>query len=226
MKTKVIIGALGILTGLALGLVYGHLQLASVQNAQQAKLKEMNQRLSQAQHRFVAERTTLEDDSQALQAQLDALRKESEQLKTDKGQLKTKADALETRSSALDKKVASLEAQSASLTTKHNDILGRLAKAEEERTSLDRKEQQTRKTLEAREKELKQLNIDSRTQYDQCAAHNARLYLIADDLIHKYEHKGVVKTLLTKEPFTQVEKVEMEKLVQDYKDQINQQKMK
>ncbi len=97
---------------------------------------------------------------------------------------------------------------------------------EADRTALDQKQRQTFQTLQEREKELKQLTADSQRKYDQCAEHNARLYMIADELIHKYENKGVVSSLLEKEPFTQIKKVELEKLVQDYKDKIDQQKLK
>jgi chromosome segregation ATPase len=228
LKKKIIIGALGVMAGLALGLIYGHLQLAGEQKAHQTKLKEMSQRLSQTQRRYVEERTlhtSLEDDKQQAQNQLDALQKEKERLLGENRDLKAKADALEIRSASLDTKVASLETRASSLDTKNTQLAERLTKVEADRSALDQKQRQTFQTLQEREKELKQLTIDSHRQYDQCASHNARLYTIAYELIRLYENKGVVKSLLSKEPLIQVKKVELEKIVQDYKDKVNEQKL-
>ena len=225
MKKKIIIGVLGIMVGLWLGLIYGHVQLATEQKVHQAKLKEINQRLSMAQRRYSEEKSHLEDDSLAVQAQLDTLGKEKERLTLENGQLKAKLAALETASSALEKKVASVEARANSADAKNKDLAERLAKVETDRAALDRKQQQTFQTLQEREKELKQLTADSQAKYNQCAEHNARLCIIAEELVHKYENKGVVKTLLSKEPITQIQKVELEKLVQDYKDRIDQHKI-
>jgi chromosome segregation ATPase len=228
VKKKVLIGTAGLLVGFILGLTYSHIQLANEQKAHQAKLKEMTQRLSLTQRKFVEERTlqtSLEDDKQAIQTQLDALTKEKEHLTTENKDLKSKVATLEPQVPALEKKVASLETRASSLDAKNTQLTERLAKTEADRAALDKKEHQTSQSLQEREKELKQLTVDSRTQYDRCAAHNARLYTIAEEVIHQYEKKGVVKSLLTSEPFTQIKKVELEKLVQDYKDQIEQQKL-
>ena len=228
MKKKMLIGALGLVVGLSAGLIYGHIQLDNEQKVYQGKLKEMSQRLSQTQRKFVEERTlqeSLEDDKQTVQSRLDALQKEKEHLIAENKQLKAKADALETQAASLDKKAASLEARATSLDTKNGQLSERLTKVEADGAALDRKQKQTFQTLQEREKELKQLTADSHRQYDQCAGHNARLYTIAEELISRYENKGVVKTILTKEPFIQIEKVELEKIVQDYKDKVNEQKL-
>jgi chromosome segregation ATPase len=225
---KILIGVAGIVIGLAIGFMYGHMQLAGTEKVYAAKLKEMNQRLSQAQRKFVEERTqhtSLEDDKQAVQSQLEALQKEKESLAAQNREFKAKIETTEARAASLDKKIPPLEARATSLDSKNAQLSERLAKVEAERAALDRKQQQTFQTLQEREKELRQTSADSRKQYEQCAEHNARLYTIADELVRQYEGKGVMKTLLTKEPFTQIKKVEMEKLVQDYKEQIDQQKI-
>jgi hypothetical protein len=73
--------------------------------------------------------------------------------------------------------------------------------------SSDLKE--TVQTLSEKEKELNQL----RTRYNQCADRNARLYSIGEELIDRYQKKGVMGSLLEKEPFTQIRKAELENLV-------------
>ena len=206
VKKKILIGALGLIVGLGSGLIYGHVQLDNAQKVHQAKLKEMTQRLSQTQRRYLEERTlhtSVEDDKQAIQSRLDALEKEKETLASQNKELKTKTEALDAKATALDKKASSLETRASSLDAKNSQLTERLTKVEAERSALDKKEKTTSFTLQEREKELKQLSADSHKQYEQCAAHNVRLYEIADDLIRKYDDKGFVKTLLSKEPFTQ-----------------------
>ena len=158
----------------------------------------MNQRLSQAQRKFVEERTlqtSLEDEKQAVQSQLDALQKEKDRLLAENKQLKSKADTLERiRHLRCEKKAASLETRAASLDAKNSAAL-RASHQGRRRIVLPSigSQKQTFQTLQEREKELKQLTVDSRRKYDQCAEHNARLYTIAEELIRKYESKGVVK---------------------------------
>jgi len=225
---KILIGALGIVIGLILGLAYGHMQLASEQKVCQAKLKEMSQRLSQAQRKVAEGRNaeeSLEDTNQAMQTQVDALSKEKERLSSENKDLKSKVDASDTKASSLEKQVASLEARASSLDGKSSQLSERLAKVEADKTALDEKQKKTFQTLQEREKELKQLTIDSQAKYDRCAEHNARLCVIAEDLLHKYQTKGVMGSLFEKEPVTQIKKVELEKITQDYKDRIDREKL-
>ena len=101
---------------------------------------------------------------------------------------------------------------------KTGHLTERLAKTETERAALDKKQHQTSQSLQEREKELKQLTADSRNQYDRCAAHNARLYTIAEEVIHQYEKQRGRKDTAFHRTHHPDQKVELEKLVQDYKD--------
>jgi len=219
---RFVIGALG----LALGLGYGHMQTQAVKKADQAKIREITGRLSQAQRRYTQEmasaQTACDDSLQALRADAEKLQKERETLVAENKGLKVKAGTLASSVASLEKKNVSLDARAASLESKLGHLTGRLAKTEADRAALEQKEHQTLQALQEREKDLKALS----QRYDQCAEHNARLYTIGDELIRKYRGKGVVTTLLEKEPFTQIKRVELEKLARDYKDKIDQQKLR
>jgi len=222
---KLAIVALGIVAGLVIGIVYGQIRLQSLDKVYQAKIKDVNQRLNQVQRRYtqgVTAQNDLEQQKQGIQEEVDKLTKEKGLLAAQQTELKAKAEALEAKTASLEKKNASLEAKAASMDSKNAELAERLSKVEADRTALDQKQKQTMKTLQDTEKALR--NLDQK--YDQCAEHNARLYTIGNELIKKYQDKGFLGTLAEKEPFTQVKKVEMEKLVQDYKDKIDQQKMK
>ncbi|OPY79410.1 MAG: Chromosome partition protein Smc [Syntrophorhabdus sp. PtaU1.Bin058] len=211
-KLKIFIAiALGIAVGFAVGFGWGHVRLQSEQKMYTAKIKDLNRRLSQAQSKYsqdIAQQTVLEDEKRA------AL-EEVEKIRTEKKVLKSKAD--------------SLDAKSGQLTE-------RLAKVETERNSLDKKEKQDLRTIEERDKEIKQLvEIRQRLQnelkrvnqrYDRCVENNAGMYIVASEILHRYEGKGFKDRVLEKEPFTQIKKVELERLVQEYRDKIDAQKMR
>lgn len=214
----------GVLVGLLIGLGYGHMQTRAVQKADQAKIREVTQRLSQAQRKYaqgLAAQNTCEDESQAHQAEAEQLRKEKEHLAAENKGLRSKADALTSSVASLEKKSAASEARATALESKNSQLTEHLAKTEADHRALEQKQRETFRTLQEREKELKALN----RKYDQAAEQNARLCAIGDELIRKYESKGVMKTLLAKEPFTQIKKVELEKLSRDYKEKIDQLKL-
>jgi hypothetical protein len=57
---------------------------------------------------------------------------------------------------------------------------------------------------------------------DRCAADNASLVRIADELIGKYRGKGAFSAILQKEPLTQIKKVELDRVAREYRDRIDQ----
>lgn len=56
-------------------------------------------------------------------------------------------------------------------------------------------------------------------QHKRCREHNGRLAELTDELVDKYQNKGVLGG--TVEPFTQLKKVELEKICQEYRDRID-----
>ena len=50
--------------------------------------------------------------------------------------------------------------------------------------------------------------------------HNKRLSTLSQELLLAFDDKGFLSSMLEKEPFTQVKRVELEKMIQDYMDKI------
>jgi chromosome segregation ATPase len=202
--------AVAVLMGFAIGFGWGNVRLQNQEKVYQAKMKEISRRLSQAQLKHsqdTAQQTALEEEKRDALTIVEKLQSENEGLKSKAG----------------------------SLDAKNGQLTDRLAKVEAERNSLDQKQKQTSQTLQEREKEIKQF-VETRQRlqnelkrvnqrYDQCAENNAKMYVVANEVLQRYEGKGLKDKLLEKEPFTQIRKVELEKLVQDYRDKINAQKI-
>ena len=60
-------------------------------------------------------------------------------------------------------------------------------------------------------------------QHKRCRNNNAGLAGLSRELVQKYENKDVLDSLSAREPLTQLEKVELEKLLQEYLDKIDKQ---
>lgn len=56
---------------------------------------------------------------------------------------------------------------------------------------------------------------------DRCAEHNERLVMISEDLLDKWDDKGLLQSLLHKEPLTGLRQVEIEHLKQEYRERID-----
>jgi chromosome segregation ATPase len=215
----------GIILGLILGLIIGHMQTKAVSKADQAKLKEMNQRLAQVQRRYtqgVSEQNTCEEEKQSVISESEKLKQERDKLASETKTLKTKTETLALSLSVLDKKKTASDNRIVALESKNSQLTERLTKTETDRNTLDRTQKQAFASLQEREKELKNLL----QRYDRCAENNARLCLIGDELITRYRNRSFMKTVLEKEPFTQIKKVEIEKMARDYKDKIDKERIK
>jgi chromosome segregation ATPase len=250
---RVLMIVLPLILGLGIGFGYGQLQLKKQEKAHQAKIKEMNQRLSQAMRRFSEEKTLqagLEDEKREVQAQVEELQKEKERLDSRNRELGAKTASLEAKASSceakaaslekkavsLEAKAASLEAGTASLEKKNSELAAHLSRTEAERDSLDQKLQETVQEVQVRNLALEKAAADWQKsqgdlkrmtqKFERCAGNNAQLSAIASDLVKKYQGKGVMDSILKKEPLTQLQRVELEKLVQEYRDKIEEQKIR
>jgi chromosome segregation ATPase len=59
------------------------------------------------------------------------------------------------------------------------------------------------------------------SELKRCVKHNVALGKIAEELVVAYKEKGVGDSLTQAEPFTQIKKVEVERIVQEYLDRID-----
>lgn len=106
----------------------------------------------------------------------------------------------EKRYDALQIASQQLREESTRIITEKNQLIGQLT---HERDTLDAS--------------LKQETF----QRKRCVEHNARFAQLGEELVKQYENKGILGTLGQIEPFTQLKKVELEKMCQEYRDKID-----
>ena len=104
--------------------------------------------------------------------------------------------------------------------TKYGELSDAFKKAKQmigERDATIAKLEDSNRELEAN------LEFARRTR-DRYLAHNQKLAATSQSILARYDEDGVFgKTILDVEPFTQIKKVELEKLIQEYMDQIDDQ---
>jgi len=95
-------------------------------------------------------------------------------------------------------------------------------KAKVEELQANNREQKVKITeLEGIVASTKSALENETAQHKGCREKNTKLAAISMELTDSYQQKGVVDVLKTSEPLTQLKKVELEKLVQEYQDRID-----
>jgi hypothetical protein len=156
-----------------------------------------------------------------LQAQLAAAQKDKSALISQKEAFATEVEALKKQIGEAQSKGVELEKRSGGQRKQLAELTSRIEEAEknlQEMTQLFLGASKTLDQVQAEnDQDRKQLDGQIRT----CEKKNTDFYRLSLDLMEKYQSKGVVASLLQTEPFTQLEKVRIQNLMQEYRDKAD-----
>ena len=150
-------------------------------------------------------------ESRRMQAQLSAAQKEKGVLATQLEDLKKQLGELGAKSATLEKKSGGQRKQLAEMTEQYQEADKNLQQMMQLYVDASSSLQQLQT-----EKEQEQKRLSGEIQI--CEKKNAQLYRISMDLMDKYQSKGFISVLLQAEPFTQLERVKIQNLMQEYGD--------
>lgn len=150
-------------------------------------------------------------EARRAQAQFAAAQKENAVLATQVAELKKQISDLGSKSGELEKKSGGQKKQFSELTEKYKEAESNLQLMTLQFAEASKSLQQLQK-----EKEQEQKQLSGSVQV--CEKKNSQLYQISTELMDKYRKKGVFTALLQAEPFTQLEKVKVDNLLQEYRD--------
>jgi chromosome segregation ATPase len=142
--------------------------------------------------------------------------------------LKAAAQELETARNSSKAGQASLRNQLQTSAAAQAELTRKLEEAEHQIAALTTQQRATAGQLASRESELKQAKQDiekSKAEGASCEAKNLQLYEYSQDLLGRYQKKGVWAALSQKEPVTGLKEVSVENVVQEYRDKLNSQKI-
>jgi chromosome segregation ATPase len=159
------------------------------------------------------QRSAMTFEGQIRQARMDKEKAEKElaELKSlAEGELKKRIESCEAAREQLKANVAKLTEEMAHLEGKYQETTAALKTAESENKAL-------KGDIQNLKAELKQAGQDNRRY----RAHNVKLSEIARELVARVEKNELGTSVLVKDPVLQFQKVELEKMLQEYLDRID-----
>ncbi len=177
----------------------------------------------------------IQQEKAELQTQLDQEKEAKAGIEAEVKKLTTETSGLKSNLSAVNRKAASLTSS--------------LTQADADKLAIDAKLQQSQALLESTQKSLSDLSLqyqtaqrdlkvneqerlkltDNLTQkgkvLEVCQTKNAKLYDFGLDLVKFYDKPSTFQAILRAEPFTQLKRVELENILQDYNDKIDEQRV-
>ena len=173
-----------------------------VQRAEQARVQSEQEKAS-----LLAEKETLARQNQQIQSEVDSAKRQVGAARADKTQLERELSALRIELGEVKKQ---LETNSKQLSA--SELLQRTTTQKLALTESSKKE--TESVLLQKEKTLQV-----------CREHNGRLYQMGRNLLTRYEQKSCKDAVLQNEPFTGLKKVEMENLLEQWRDSLDRDRL-
>lgn len=128
---------------------------------------------------------------------------------------------LKNEMNGIQKKVTLLSKQNEDLKNEYVFIAGKFKEALKD---INLKNAELSKNKEDIQSLTSQLNMTMRN-LERAVAHNKKLAELAEDLLVQFDEKGFFASMLEKEPFTQTKRVELERMIQEYLDRIDKEKL-
>lgn len=166
------------------------------------------------QQKLTSEKAQLEKDKDDLTKRVSDLTTDAEKEKNavaaeskKKNALVRELDVAQKGSAKLEESLKDTRNKLEELTQTYQESLQKLSQRESQKTSLE-------STV------AKQVDTIS-----SCESKNLKLYELNAQILSSYKDKGIVDALLQAEPLTQLKTVEIENLLQEYRDKIDIQKI-
>lgn len=211
-------------------LLTGLLLVVSLAPAHAAEKKDKAaKRIAQMKQQMEAEKAQLqaqfEQDKAALEGKVQASEKEASEIKGGLAASKRKNAALTAELETLRKEKAEQEAMH---ETELREKQAALDKTTQDLAALRDQHQIALRDLKANDAQRKELS-KSLVQRDQslatCNEKNARLHDFGLQLVKVYDKPSTYEAVLRTEPFTQIKRVELENILQDYRDKLDEQRV-
>ena len=213
---------------LALALIIAAASCNSYAQQDDRRAREAARRMQQMQQQLTQEKAQLEQEKAKLEKENTEKEKLIKQLqakvkRTETGTKQSEADA-KLKAAEVDRLKAELEALSLKFV-EQREKADKLA--DSLKTSLEtiKSRDAEKGTLNARGLQQREI-IGRQAQIIQaCEEKNVALYQLGTDLLQRYRNKGVMDAVKQAEPFTQLERVKVENLLQEYAEKMDAKKI-
>jgi DNA repair exonuclease SbcCD ATPase subunit len=157
---------------------------------------------------------------QQLAAERATLQEENTRLKGERDSLKKERDALKGGQQGLERRARSAEVSIARAADSDRAASAALEAQKTKMQELVEKFRATVETLRGIERERDELKVNgTKTTADltTCVAHNVALYDLNLEILHRLDGRGVFTRIAEVEPFTQLKRVQLENLIDGYR---------
>lgn len=206
---------LGVLLVLAGG--YGLYSLYTERNALEKEVADLDNKVVLLKKKYAEQKSLAEAMLRAKQAaesrarHAESLQQENETLLASIEDMKKEAQAVEARHQ---EQMDEMKERVTRMRTAYDNL-----REESNRIILEKNQKITELTGE---RDALQVSLNQETiQHKRCRTNNGRLAELSTELVARYKDKGVLGSITESEPFTQLKKVEHEKLCQEYLDKID-----
>jgi chromosome segregation ATPase len=173
--------------------------------------------LVQQLQQLASERTSLQAENAQMKKELDDLRKERDALKKTQQSTANQAKAAASMAAALTQSTsqrAAAEQELRQTKEKMQELITKFRETAQTMRQVDTERATAVQTLAMRDRDLKV-----------CVDHNTALYKLNGEVLTRLEGQSAFSRLARVEPFTQIKRVELENLVDDYKARAEDQQL-
>lgn len=181
--------------------------------ANDSREKQMLRRLQQQVQQLDQARLQAEQEKATVLADKDALAREMEKLRSE-GDVARRERTMRSR---LERELKAAQSELEASRARLADTEKQLAESQAQQRTTMQALVQTESAKKHTETEL----VDNRQNLKQCLAHNGQLYVIGREMMEKYRDKSCQDALAQVEPFTGLKKVEVENLMETWRDQLD-----
>ena len=220
LRFKVVCVFLFLSVGAGAVLGYYHIKITKEQTILQHKVEVLNKKVDllrrkYAEKKVLAERqlrgkSALAGQKRALEAEVERIGKENRSMLEENRALNAIKEKLRDETLFLRARYSNVKTKLADLERKYDRVV----------MGFD----QDLKWLVVEKENLRSEVRKERQKLHRCETRNAKVCLIANELIEKYRDKGLGSVLMQKEPFTGLKKVELERFIQEHKEKIEEQR--
>jgi len=189
--------------------------------ASESREKQMLRRMQQQVQQLDQARAQAEQDKAAALADKDAAERELEKVRSSEASSKRQLARERAARSRIEAELKALQAETEALKARLADTEKQLADS----VALQRVTAQTLAQVESAKKKTEGQLSGKAHDLQVCQTHNGQLYAIGREMMQKYRDKSCQDALVQAEPFSGLKKVEVENLLETWRDRLDREKL-
>lgn len=189
--------------------------------AKDSREKQMLRRLQQQMQQIDQTRAQAEQEKAAALAAKETAERELEKIRSDTSSTKRQLAGERSTRSRMERELQTAQTERDALKVRLGDIEKQLADS----LTLQRATAQTLAQTESEKKQTMSKLSGKEQDLNVCKNQNGQLYVIGREMMQKYRDKSCQDALAQAEPFTGLKKVEVENLLEKWRDSLDKEKL-